>query len=88
MSVFAMAHNLTNGNPTEKDYIQPFTVMAEEPSFRESGTPSPERGDNTLTLWRLRVKPAMTVWGEVPCPAVPCPESEYQYLTISEVIIR
>jgi hypothetical protein len=41
MSVFPLAHNLTNGFSTEKDYIQPFTVMAEEPSFRESGTPSP-----------------------------------------------
>ena len=38
-----MARILTNGHPTEKDYIQPFTVMAEEPSFRESGTPSPEQ---------------------------------------------
>ena len=62
--------------------------MAEEPSFRESGTPSPERGDNTLTLWRLRVKPAMTVWGEVPCLAVPCLVSEYQYLAFSEIVIR
>ena len=61
MSVFAMAHNLTNGHPTEKDYIQPFTVMAEEPSFRESGTPSPSRGGDTRAFRRLRVKPAMTV---------------------------
>ena len=42
MSVFPMAHNLTIGHPTKKDYIQPFTVMAEEhpPSpIREDGTP-------------------------------------------------
>ena len=55
MSVFAMAHNLTNGHPTEKDYIQPFTVMAEE------HPPSPMRKDESLALGRLRVKPAMTV---------------------------
>ena len=50
-----MARNLTIGHPTEKDYIQPFTVMAEE------HPPSPKHGDESLTLGRLRVKPAMTV---------------------------
>ena len=55
MSVFSMAHNLTNGHPTEKDYIQPFTVMAEE------HPPSPSRGGDTRAFRRLRVKPAMTV---------------------------
>ena len=55
MAVFPMAHNLTIGHPTEKDYIQPFTVMAEE------HPPSPMREDESLALGRLRVKPAMTV---------------------------
>jgi hypothetical protein len=35
--------------------LTPFTVMAEE------HPPSPEREDDTLSLRRLRVKPAMTV---------------------------
>ena len=61
-----MAHYLTNRHPTEKDYTQPFTVMAEEPSFRESGTPSPSRGGDTRAFRRSRVKPAMTV-GEENC---------------------
>ena len=41
MSVFLMAHNLTNRPSTEKDYIQPFTVMAEEhpPSPEQKGVP-------------------------------------------------
>ena len=59
-----MAHNLTNGHPTEKDHIQPFTVMVEEPSFRESGTPSPSRGGDTQAFRRLRIKSAMTVSSE------------------------
>jgi hypothetical protein len=42
MSVFPMAHNLTNGHPTNKDYIQPFTVMAEE------HPPSPEQEEPLL----------------------------------------
>ena len=37
MSVFAMAHNLTNRPSTEKDYIQPFAVMADK------DPPSPSR---------------------------------------------
>ena len=37
MSVFRMARNLTNGHPTEKDYIPPFTVMA------DMDPPSPSR---------------------------------------------
>ena len=37
MSVFAMAHNLTNGHQIEKDYIQPFAVMADK------DPPSPSR---------------------------------------------
>ena len=59
MSVFAMAHNLTNGHPTLKDYIQPFTVMA------EAHPPSPSRGGDTRAFRRLRVKPAMTVSREI-----------------------
>jgi hypothetical protein len=55
MSVFAMAHNLTNRPSTEKDYIQPFTIMAEE------HPPSPICEDEPLARGRLRVKPAMTV---------------------------
>ena len=41
MSVFPMARILTNRHPTEKDYIQPFTVMAEEhpPSPVQKGIP-------------------------------------------------
>ena len=34
--------------------------MAEEPSFRESGTPSPKRKTDTFSFRSLRVKPAMT----------------------------
>ena len=60
MSVFPMAHYLTMGHPTKKDYIQPFTVMAA--SFRESGNPpSPMRVVEPLSYGRLRVKPEMTV---------------------------
>ena len=59
MSVFQVAHNLTIGHLTKKDYIQPFTVMAEE------HPPSPKRGDEPLTHGRLRVKPAMTVQGVI-----------------------
>ena len=44
--------------------LAPITVMAEEPSFRESGTPSPEREDVSLAFGRLRVKPAMTARGD------------------------
>ena len=55
MSVFAMAHNLTNRHPIEKDYIQPFTVMADK------DPPSPSRGGNTRAFRRSQVKPAMTV---------------------------
>ena len=40
---------------------KPLTVMAEGPSFRESGTPSPEQKVLSLFFRRLRVKPAMTV---------------------------
>ena len=41
MSVFLMAHNLTKRPSTEKDYIQPYTVMAEEhpPSPEQKGVP-------------------------------------------------
>ena len=39
----------------------PWIVMAEEPSFRENGTPSPVSEDDNLSLGRLRVKPAMTI---------------------------
>ena len=41
MSVFLMARNLTIGHATEKDYLQPFTVMAEEhpPSPEQKGVP-------------------------------------------------
>ena len=30
--------------------LKPFTVMAEKPSFRESGTPSPKREDESYTF--------------------------------------
>ncbi len=52
MSVFQMAHNLTIEHPTEKDYIQPFTVMADK------DPPSPSRGGDTRAFRRLWVKPA------------------------------
>lgn len=55
MSVFSMAQNLTKGHPTEKDYIEPYTVMAEE------HPPSPMREDESFSLGRLRGKPAMTI---------------------------
>ena len=58
MSVFAMAHNLTNRPSTEKDYIQPFTVMADK------DPPSPSRGGDTQAFRRLRIKSAMTVSSE------------------------
>ena len=61
MSVFPMAHNLTNRHSTEKDYIQPFTVMAEE------HPPSPWRGGDTQTFRRSRIKSAMTVQGAAFC---------------------
>ena len=38
-----------------------FTVMAEE------HPPSPNREDDSLSLWRLRVEPAMTGCGQVLC---------------------
>ena len=47
MSVFPMAHYLTIGHPTEKDYIQPFTVMAEE------HPPSPMHGDEAPCVWEI-----------------------------------
>ena len=61
-----MAHYLTMGHPTEKDYIQPFTVMAEEhPPSPEQGGPLLRSGDcGSGPQWQ-RVKPAMTVQGVI-----------------------